>query len=95
MTPRKPRSVRFDHRQQQTGQPSQLAFLDQTTNRIYPFCHSDDNPTPIGPLDGLPANLVLARDEQGQVRMIKPSVVVGRLFRGRFSTRGRAAVPAK
>lgn len=67
------------------------AFRDSETGRVYESCFGDGRPAPCHLLDGLPDALVLARDDYGRVRGVKPSVVSGFLRGGRFYTRDEAA----
>lgn len=67
------------------------AFCDTETGLSFPSCHKDGTPAAIHMLDGLPADLVIARDLQGQVVAVKPSVIPGFLKDGQFYTREQAA----
>lgn len=67
------------------------AFLDTETRRVYGSCFADGRPAPFHLLDGLPAELVVARNACGRVAQIKCSVVSGFLRGGRFYTRDEAA----
>lgn len=67
------------------------AFADTATGATYRSCFADGNPAPIHLLDGLPAELVVARSASGRVTAVKDSVVAGFLRAGRFYTREQAA----
>lgn len=67
------------------------AFKDMHSSRIYPSRFADGRPAPFHLLDGLPDEVVVARDVSGRVASIKSSVVSGFLRMGRFLTRDEAA----
>lgn len=67
------------------------AFMDMQTSRVYPSRFADGRPAPFHMLDGLPDEVILARDISGRVASIKSSVVSGFLRVGRFFTREEAA----
>jgi hypothetical protein len=67
------------------------AFADTVTGATYPSRFADGRPAPIHLLDGLPAELVVARSANGRVTAVKDSVVAGFLRAGRFYTRAQAA----
>lgn len=67
------------------------AFMDTRTCLIYPSRFGDGRPAPFHLLDGLPDELVMARNTAGRVTSVKPSVVSGFLRDGRFFTRDEAA----
>lgn len=67
------------------------AFMDTQSNRVYPSRFADGRPAPFHLLDGLPDEVVMARDVSGRVAAIKSSVVSGFLRMGRFFTREEAA----
>jgi hypothetical protein len=67
------------------------AFMDTQSNRIYPSRFADGRPAPFHLLDGLPDEVVMARDVSGRVAAIKSSVVSGFLRMDRFFTREEAA----
>ena len=67
------------------------AFADTVTGATYPSRFADGRPAPIHLLDGLPAELVVARSASGRVTVVKDSVVAGFLRAGRFYTRAQAA----
>lgn len=66
------------------------AFLDLATHIIYPSRQANGSPAAVHCLDGLPEELVAARDEAGCVSRIKPGVIAGFLHEGRFYTREEA-----
>mgnify|MGYP000061862982 CR=1 FL=1 len=65
----------------------QPAFFDSETGEIYPSCLANGTPSPVHSLNGLPEGLVLARDEQGNVLVVKASVVSGFQRDGCFYSR--------
>lgn len=67
------------------------AFMDTQTCRVYPSRFADGRPAPFHMLDGLPDEVIMARDVSGRVASIKSSVVSGFLRMGRFFTREEAA----
>ena len=67
------------------------ALSDTSTGTIYPSCFADGRPAPMHLLDGLPAEVVLARSASGRVIAIKESVVAGFVKAGQFYTREQAA----
>lgn len=67
------------------------AFLDTETQHAYLACFADGRPAPFHLIDGLPDDVVDARDAAGHVARLKTSVVAGFLFAGRFYTRSEAA----
>lgn len=67
------------------------AFRDSETGRVYESRFGDGSPAPCHLLDGLPEDLVLARDDGGRVRRVKPSLESGFLRECRFFTRDEAA----
>lgn len=66
------------------------AFLDRQTGVAYASCYVDGRPAPFHLLDGLPDELVLARNAAGRVVSVKASVTSGFLRDGRFYTREEA-----
>jgi len=68
----------------------QPAFIDRDTETVYLSRFPDGRPAPCHLLDGLPAELVLARNEQGRVMRVKSSVVSGFVRDERFYTRDKA-----
>lgn len=67
------------------------AFLDTQTQCIYPSRFGDGRPAPFHLLDGLPEEVVLARDPGGRVVSVKSTVVSGFVRGGRFFNREEAA----
>ncbi|MFO1350818.1 MAG: hypothetical protein U1F68_09145 [Gammaproteobacteria bacterium] len=66
-------------------------FLDRETGTIYLSRKADGTPAPIHLMDGLPAELVIARTSSGQVASIKGTVIAGFILDGHFYTREQAA----
>ena len=66
------------------------AFLDNETQRIYRSRFADGRPAPCHLLDGLPDEVVVARDDRGRVAATKGSLVAGFLRGGEFYTRDQA-----
>jgi hypothetical protein len=69
----------------------QPAFIDRETCTVHLSRFPDGRLAPCHLLDGLPAELVLARDELGHVTRVKASVVSGFVRDRRFYTRDEAA----
>ena len=69
----------------------QPAFIDRRTGTVYLSRFADGRLAPCHLLDGLPAELVLARDEQGHVTCARDSVESGFVHDGRFYTRYEVA----
>jgi hypothetical protein len=69
----------------------QPAFTDRETGAVYLSRFADGRLAPFHVLDGLPAELVIARDEQGRATCVKPSVESGFVRDERFYTRYEAA----
>ena len=69
----------------------QPAFIDRETCTVYLSRFPDGRLAPCHLLDGLPAELVLARNEQGHVTRVKASVVSGFVHHGHFYTRDETA----
>jgi hypothetical protein len=69
----------------------QPAFIDPEIGTVYLSRFSDGRLAPCHLFDGLPAELVLARDVRGRVARLKPSVVSGFVRREHFYTRDEAA----
>lgn len=65
------------------------AFLDMATGIIYPSRFADGSYAPLHVLDGLPEELVVARDGDA-VQQVKASVIAGFVREGRFYTRRQA-----
>jgi hypothetical protein len=73
------------------GQGFQPAFIDRETETVHLSCFPDGRLAPCHLLDGLPAELIVARDEQGRATRIKSSVVSGFVHDESFYTRDEAA----
>jgi hypothetical protein len=69
----------------------QPAFIDRETCTVYLSRFPDGRLASCHLLDGLPAELVLARNEQGHVTHVKASVVSGFVHHGNFYTRDETA----
>jgi hypothetical protein len=69
----------------------QPAFLDRDKRKVYLSRFPDGRLAPCHLPDGLPAELVRARSEQGEVTCLDPSVAFGFLHDGCFYTREEAA----
>jgi hypothetical protein len=67
------------------------AFIDTETGKIYLSCHKDGTPAAIHMLDGLPEELIIARDLQNKIVAVKSSVIPGFVKDGEFYTREQAA----
>ena len=63
------------------------AFIDSETGFIYRFRFVDGRPAPIHLFDRLPEGVVMARNREGRVVRVKPSLVSGFARDGRFYTR--------
>ncbi|WP_332671585.1 hypothetical protein [Aromatoleum sp.] len=72
------------------GSGFEPAFLDNETHRIYRSRFADGRPAPCHLLDGLPDEVVVARDGRGRVAATKGSLVSGFLRCGEFYTRDEA-----
>lgn len=66
------------------------AFMDLDSNIVYISCQADGSPAPIHIMDGLPDELVVARDASDRVLAVKGSVISGFVKQGRFYTREQA-----
>ena len=69
----------------------QPAFIDHDTRTVHLSRFPDGRLAPCHLLDGLPAELVVARDELGHVTRVKASVVSGFVHDRHFYTRDEAA----
>jgi len=67
------------------------AFIDTETGKIYLSCNKDGTQAAIHILDGLPEELIIARDLQNNIVSVKPSVTPGFVRDGEFYTRQQAA----
>jgi hypothetical protein len=66
-------------------------FLDRHTGAVYLSRFANGCPAPFHILDGLPDEVIVARDEHGRVAKVKASIESGFIFAGRFYTRDEAA----
>lgn len=73
------------------GAGFQPAFADRETGRVHLSRFADGRLAPCHLLDGLPAEVVLARNERGSVMCVKGSVVTGFVHGERFYTRDETA----
>lgn len=67
------------------------AFLDHASGRVYRACFANGSPAPMHLLDGLPDELVEARNAQGRVVAVSASVEAGFLHEDCFYSRQQAA----
>lgn len=67
------------------------AFLDVDTGCVYASCFRDGRPAPCHLLDGLPDEVVLARDATGKVAAVKRSLISGFVLEQQFFSRDEAA----
>ena len=67
------------------------AFIDHSTGIIYCSRNPDGTLAPCHRLDGLPPELVEARDAEGRVTALKGSVEAGFVRNGLFFSREEAA----
>jgi hypothetical protein len=67
------------------------AFCDLETLAVEPSRFASGAMAPVHVLDGLPAEWIVSRDDNGRVRSLKGSVIAGFLRDGRFYTREQAA----
>jgi hypothetical protein len=68
------------------------AFFDTQTRTVYLSCFADGKLAPCHLWDGLPDDVVLARNLAGRVAKIKASIRSGFVLDGRFFTREEAAM---
>ena len=73
----------------------QAAFMDTATGITYRSTFVDGRPAPFHILDGIPDELVLARDRRGAVSRVVGSIIAGFLKDGVFYTREQAAAAAE
>ena len=66
-------------------------FLDRETGNVYLSRFADGRPAPMHLLDGLPDEVVVARQSSGSVHSIKPTVIAGFLWCQKFFTRDQVA----
>lgn len=67
------------------------AFIDRATGIVYLSRNPDGSYAPFHRLDGLPPNLIEAKDPNGRVIAVKPTVEAGFERDGRFYSRDEAA----
>ena len=67
------------------------AFLDTATGIVYLSCYADGRPAPCHLLEGLPEELILARNLAGTIEKVLGSLVSGFVRAGRFYSREEAA----
>ena len=67
------------------------AFRDFRTGKIYASTYADGRPAPFHLLEGLPDELVVARDRAGRPAQVLGTVIAGFTRYGRFYTRDEAA----
>ena len=67
------------------------AFMETRTGATYACTFADGRPAPFHLLDGLPDELVVARDRHGIPSQVVGTVVAGFLLESRFYTRDQAA----
>ena len=70
------------------------AFMDTRTGRVYACTFVDGRPAAFHLLDGLPDELVVARDRYGRPSQVVGTIVAGFALDGRFYTREQAAAQA-
>ena len=73
------------------GLAFQPAFVDRETGTVHLSRFPDGRLAPCHLLDRLPAEVVLARNEQGRVMRVKASLVSGFVHGERFYTRDESA----
>lgn len=67
------------------------AFMDTRTGKVYACTFADGRPAAFHLLDGLPDELVVARDRHGRPSHVVGTVIAGFSLDGRFYTRDQAA----
>lgn len=67
------------------------AFRDSHTGRVYLSRFSNGQLAPIHMIEGLPNDVVIARNETGCISAVKDSLISGFERDGNFYTRGEAA----
>ena len=67
------------------------AFMDTRTGKVYGCAYADGRPAAFHILEGLPDELVVARDRYGRPSQVLGSVVSGFTLDNRFYTREQAA----
>jgi hypothetical protein len=68
------------------------AFWDSATGRIFLSRFRDGRQASVHVLDGLPEDLVLERDSDGRVLVVKDTVVAGFLHADHFYTREQVSL---
>jgi hypothetical protein len=68
------------------------AFQDSATGRTYLSRYADGSPAPVHLLEGLPNELVLARDAAGRAINVKQTLVAGFVHAECFYTREQVAL---
>jgi hypothetical protein len=63
------------------------AFMDRETGAVYASCFADGRPAPLHLIDGMPDEVVVARDAVGRVATLKDSVIAGFVRGGCFYSR--------
>lgn len=66
------------------------AFQDSATGHVYLSRYTDGQPAPFHLLDGLPNELVTARDAEGRIIAVKQTIIAGFVLAERFYTREEA-----
>lgn len=69
----------------------QPAFKDTETGAVYAARYADGRPAPFHILDGLPDELVVARDRYGRPSQVVGTIIAGFTREARFYTREQAA----
>jgi hypothetical protein len=67
------------------------AFMDTRTGKVYACTFADGRPAAFHILDGLPDELVVARDRYGRPSQVVGTVISGFTLDNRFYTREQAA----
>ncbi len=73
------------------GQGFRPAFVDRATGILYLSRNPNGTVAPFHRLDGLPAEVIEARDPTGRVVAVKPSIEAGFERGGVFYSRAQAA----
>jgi hypothetical protein len=66
-------------------------FFDQDTGLIYRSCTAEGVPAPVHLIEGLPHEVVLARNPEGRVCAVKGTLIAGFILDGCFYTREQVA----
>lgn len=67
------------------------AFMDTRTGQVYTSTFADGRPAAFHLLDGLPSELVVARDRYGRPSQVVGTIIAGFTLDNRFYTREQAA----